>query len=82
MEALLRAAMAAPSAGNQQPWQFVVIRERALLTAIHAKRYIVIPWMCLSPLLIQLIQASNNTNPFMFFFQIIRRYIGIIHFVQ
>jgi nitroreductase len=35
VEALLRAAMAAPSAGNQQPWQFVVIRERALLTAIH-----------------------------------------------
>jgi nitroreductase len=28
---LLRAAMAAPSAGNQQPWQFVVIRERKTL---------------------------------------------------
>ncbi len=25
---LLRAAMAAPSAGNQQPWQFVVVRDR------------------------------------------------------
>jgi nitroreductase len=34
METLLRAAMAAPSAGNQQPWQFVVIRERPLLEAI------------------------------------------------
>jgi nitroreductase len=26
---LLRAAMAAPSAGNQQPWQFVVVRDPA-----------------------------------------------------
>jgi nitroreductase len=31
VEALLRAAMAAPSAGNQQPWHFVVVRERATL---------------------------------------------------
>jgi nitroreductase len=31
---LLAAAMAAPSAGNQQPWQFVVITDRALLDAI------------------------------------------------
>ena len=34
IEQLLRAAMAAPSAGNQQPWQFVVITDRALLDAI------------------------------------------------
>ena len=34
VEYLLRAAMAAPSAGNQQPWQFVVIRERETLDAI------------------------------------------------
>jgi nitroreductase len=36
---LLKAAMAAPSAGNEQPWQFVVITDRALLDkipAIHA----------------------------------------------
>jgi len=31
---LLRAAMAAPSAGNQQPWHFVVIRDRAKLESI------------------------------------------------
>ncbi len=31
---LLRAAMAAPSAGNQQPWHFVVVRERGLLEGI------------------------------------------------
>ena len=31
---LLRAAMAAPSAGNQQPWQFVVVRDRGVLEVI------------------------------------------------
>jgi nitroreductase len=31
---LLRAAMAAPSAGNEQPWHFIVIRDRALLDAV------------------------------------------------
>jgi nitroreductase len=36
LERLLCAAMAAPSAGNQQPWQFVVIRERVILDAIPA----------------------------------------------
>ena len=31
VEQLLKAAMAAPSAKNSQPWSFVVIRDRALL---------------------------------------------------
>lgn len=31
---MLSAAMTAPSAGNQQPWQFIVIRKRDLLDAI------------------------------------------------
>jgi nitroreductase len=31
---LLKAAMSAPSAGNQQPWHFVVIRERSILDQI------------------------------------------------
>ena len=31
---LLEAAMSAPSAGNQQPWQFVVIKERKILDEI------------------------------------------------
>jgi nitroreductase len=38
VETLLRAAMAAPSAGNEQAWAFVVIRDRARLdkvTEIH-----------------------------------------------
>ncbi len=34
LELVLRAGMAAPSAKNQQPWQFVVIRARATLDAI------------------------------------------------
>ena len=34
VEDLLRAAMSAPSAGNQQPWQFVVITDRELLDTI------------------------------------------------
>jgi len=31
---LLKAAMAAPSAGNQQPWQFIVVDDRQILDAI------------------------------------------------
>ena len=31
---LLEAAMFAPSAGNEQPWQFIVIEDPALLDAI------------------------------------------------
>jgi len=34
VERLLRAGMAAPSAGNQQPWRFIVIRDRATLAGI------------------------------------------------
>jgi nitroreductase len=34
VETLLQAAMSAPSAGNQQPWHFVVIRDRAVLDAV------------------------------------------------
>jgi nitroreductase len=32
---LLEAAMSAPSAGNQQPWEFVVIRDRRVLDEIR-----------------------------------------------
>ncbi len=34
VQKVLRAAMSAPSAGNEQSWQFVVINDRNLLTAI------------------------------------------------
>lgn len=33
---LLRAAMAAPSAGNQQPWEFYVVTDREKLAALSA----------------------------------------------
>lgn len=36
VEALLRAAMQAPSAGNQQPWHLVVVDDRALLDQVPA----------------------------------------------
>lgn len=32
--AMLRAAMCAPSAGNKQPWAFVVVKERATIDAL------------------------------------------------
>ena len=34
IQQMVTAAMAAPSAGNEQPWEFVVIRDRATLKAI------------------------------------------------
>ncbi|KPK76131.1 MAG: NADH dehydrogenase [Phycisphaerae bacterium SM23_30] len=34
MEQLIKAGMAAPSAHNEQPWHFIVIRDRALLEEI------------------------------------------------
>lgn len=36
VRALLRAAMAAPSAGNQQPWEFYVVRDAATLEKLSA----------------------------------------------
>ena len=36
LETLLRAAMAAPSAGNQQPWRFVVARDEAIRAKLAA----------------------------------------------
>jgi nitroreductase len=36
IEQLLRAAMQAPSAGDEQPWHFIVIRDRTTLDAIPA----------------------------------------------
>lgn len=36
VQQLLRAAMSAPSAGNQQPWQFIVVTDRATLASIPA----------------------------------------------
>ena len=34
LEAVLRAGMAAPSAGNQRPWEFYIVRDREKLEAL------------------------------------------------
>lgn len=34
IEELLKAAMASPSAGNQQPWEFIVIKDKKILNEI------------------------------------------------
>lgn len=34
LEAVLRACMAAPSAGNQRPWEFYIVRDREKLEAL------------------------------------------------
>ena len=34
IEKIIAAAMQAPSAGNQQPWQFIVVRDRAALDSV------------------------------------------------
>ena len=34
IEKLLKAAMAAPSAGNQQPWEFIVIKDKSVMNDI------------------------------------------------
>ena len=34
IKTILRAAMSAPSAGNKQPWDFLVIRDRKILDAV------------------------------------------------
>jgi len=35
VEKLLQAAFSAPSAGNQQPWHFVILDDRTILNVIH-----------------------------------------------
>ncbi|NLY73298.1 MAG: nitroreductase family protein [Tissierellia bacterium] len=37
IELLLRAAMQAPSAMNQQPWEFIVVEDRAILKGLSEK---------------------------------------------
>ena len=34
IEQILKAAMAAPSAGNQQPWEYYVVRDRETILAL------------------------------------------------
>ena len=40
IEKMLRAGMAAPSAGNQQPWEFYVVRDKKILQDLsHCSLY-------------------------------------------
>lgn len=48
IETMLRAAMAAPSAGNQQPWHFITITDRAVLDQLpdiqpHCRQMLLAP---------------------------------------
>ena len=36
IDQILRAAMAAPSAGNQQPWEYYVVRDRETIRKLAA----------------------------------------------
>lgn len=36
IEMILRAGMQAPSAGNQRPWEFIVVRDKAILEKLSA----------------------------------------------
>ena len=62
IEAILRAAMAAPSAGNKQPWEFVVVTDRAILSEI-AQNFQTIRMADKAPLAIIVCGDLNNTFP-------------------
>lgn len=62
VETMLRAAMAAPSAGNKQPWTFVVIKDRALLDSI-ANQYRTIRMAKNAPIAIVVCGDMTKTFP-------------------
>ena len=62
IEQMLRAAMAAPSAKNVQPWEFVVIRERATLDTL-ASRLKYAKMLAGAPLAIIVCAQTENTHP-------------------
>lgn len=59
VEILLRAAMAAPSAGNQQSWRFVVVTERERLDRLSATSPFAGP-LTHAPLAIVVCGATSN----------------------
>lgn len=61
IDTLLRAGMSAPSAGNKQPWRFVVIQDKEIIDAI-ADRAQKKPAQT-APLLIAICADSNDTFP-------------------
>lgn len=62
IEQILRAAMAAPSAGNKQPWKFIVVRDRNLLSQISANLH-TIRMAEKAPMAIVVCGDLNNTFP-------------------
>ncbi|MDD4077202.1 MAG: nitroreductase family protein [Bacilli bacterium] len=65
IELLMRAAMQAPSARNQQPWHFVIIQERETLQAIATISRNVQMLNEASLVIIVLIDKDNLTAPLM-----------------
>ncbi|MGM9798118.1 MAG: nitroreductase family protein [Parabacteroides sp.] len=62
VELLLRAAMAAPSAGNKQPWKFVVIRDRAILRQL-AEQFHTLSHAAGAPMAIVVCGDTENVFP-------------------
>lgn len=61
-EQLLRAAMAAPSAGNKQPWKFIVIRDKEILGKLSS-RIKTMKMVETAPLAIVVCGDIDNTFP-------------------
>lgn len=61
IETLLRAAMAAPSAGNKQPWTFVVVSDKELLTKMGDE---VMSWAPAKRAPVAIVVCGNLNNTF------------------
>lgn len=62
VERMLRAAMAAPTAGNKQPWRFVVIEDRQTLETI-SEHFNTMKMAAKAPLAIVVCGDMNDTFP-------------------
>ncbi len=62
IEQMLRAAMAAPSAGNKQPWRFIVIKDKNTLKAI-SENFHTMKMAAKAPLAIVVCGDLNATFP-------------------
>ena len=61
IEKLLRAAMAAPSAGNQQPWEFIVVTDPQLSSALSSVSPYAGP-AAAAPLNIVILQSASSAR--------------------
>ncbi len=62
VEKMLRAAMAAPTAGNKQPWKFIVIKDKQTLKSI-SEQFNTMKMAAYAPLAIVVCGDMNNTFP-------------------